>query len=110
MADKPWKAWEREAAKELGGTRTGPLGKDLPDVSDVPLVAPECKLYERFVFLEADMEQARTNAQNIPGGKMPVLLLKEKKRGGRKAVRMDWEDFLHLYRLAVQATQTEGVS
>lgn len=110
MADKPWKAWEREAAKALGGTRTGPLGRDVPDVSDVPLIAPECKLYERFIFLEADMEQARTNAKNIPGDKMPVLLIKEKKRGGRKAVRMDWEDFLRLYRLAITSLPDEEMS
>lgn len=95
------KAWEREVAKNLGGTRTGPRGKDLPDCIDVPLVAPECKLYEKFIFLEADMEQARINARNIPGDKIPVVFLKEKKRGGRKAVRMDYDGFIRLYELAV---------
>lgn len=103
MADKPWKAWEREVATSLGGTRTGPQGKDLPDCINAPLVAPEAKLYEKFIFLEADMEQARMNAKNIPGNKIPIVALKEKKRGGRKAVRMDWEDFLKLYELAVEA-------
>ena len=101
MADKPWKAWEREVAKSLGGTRTGPQGRDLPDCIDAPLVAPECKLYEKFIFLEADMEQARMNARNIPGNKIPIVVMKEKKRGGRKAVRMDWDGFLLLYRKAV---------
>lgn len=105
MADKPWKAWEREVAKALGGTRTGPRGKDLPDVIDVPLVAPEVKLYEKFIFLEADMEQARNNAKNIPGNKIPLVVMKEKKRGGRKAVRMDWEDFLRIYKLAITSPQ-----
>lgn len=101
MADTAWKAWEREVAKSLGGTRTGPLGRDLPDCIDAPLVAPEAKLYEKFIFLEADMQQARDNAKNIPGDKIPFVALKERKRGGRKAVRMDWEDFLKLYKLAV---------
>jgi hypothetical protein len=101
MADKPWKVHEREVAKALGGTRTGPLGKDMPDCIDAPLVAPECKLYEKFIFLESDMEQARHNAKNIPGDKIPLVVLKERKRGGRKAVRMDWDGFLRLYRLAV---------
>ena len=105
MADKPWKAWEREVANKLGGTRTGPLGRDLPDCIDVPLVAPECKLYEKFIFLEADMEQARVNARNIPGDKIPFVAIKEKKRGGRKAVRMDWDDFLKLYHLAVKGAE-----
>jgi hypothetical protein len=110
MPDRPWKAFEREVAKRLGGTRTGPRGKDLPDSIDVPLVAPEAKLYERFIFLEADMEQARSNARNIPGDKIPVLFLKEKKRGGRKAVRMDYEGFLRLFDLAVKGEESERQS
>ena len=112
MADKPWKVWEREVATSLGGTRTGPQGRDLPDCINAPLVAPEAKLYEKFIFLEADMEQARINARNIPGEplldgafKLPVVALKEKKRGGRKAVRMDWEDFLILYHLALKGAR-----
>lgn len=103
--DKPWKAWERKVAKDLGGTRTGPRGKDLPDAIDVELVAPEAKLYQRFIFLEADMEQARANAQNIPGDKIPVLFLKEKTRGGRIAVRMDYDGFLRLYELAKKGAE-----
>ena len=101
VADKPWKAWERKVAKDLGGTRTGPRGHDLPDSIDAPLIAPECKLYEKFIFLEADMEQARNNAKNIPGDKLPAVFIKEKKRGGRMAVRMDYEDFLRLHNLAL---------
>lgn len=101
MADKPWKAWERKVAKDLGGTRTGPRGHDLPDSIDAPLIAPECKLYEKFIFLEADMEQARNNAKNIPGDKLPAVFIKEKKRGGRMAVRMDYDDFLYLHGLAL---------
>jgi hypothetical protein len=107
MPDRPWKAWEREVANRLGGTRTGPQGKDLPDSVDVPLIAPECKLYERFIFLDSDMEQARFNATNIPGDKIPVVFLKEKKRGGRKAVRMDYDGFLRLFDLATKGMSSE---
>lgn len=70
-------------------------------------MAPECKLYEKFIFLEADMEQARNNAKNIPGNKLPAVFLKEKKRGGRMAVRMDYEDFLKLHRLALLGLQMD---
>lgn len=108
MADKPWKVWERKVAKDLGGSRTGPRGMDLPDCIDAPLVAPEAKLYERFIFLEADMEQARQNARNIPGDKIPVLFLKEKKRGGRVAVRMDYDGFMQLYELAKKGAECES--
>lgn len=107
MADKPWKVWEREVATTLGGTRTGPRGKNLPDSIDIPLVAPEAKLYEKFIFLESDMEQARVNAKNIPGDKIPFVALKERKRGGRKAVRLDWDGFVRLYRLAVKGAACE---
>jgi hypothetical protein len=95
MPDKPWKAWEREVAKSLGGTRSGPTGRDLPDCIDVPFVAPEAKLYTKFVVLEADFQQAKENAAKI--GKIPLLAIKEKKRGGRKRVVMDWSDFLTLW-------------
>jgi len=100
MSDTAWKAWEREVATSLGGTRSGPTGRDLPDCIDVPLVAPEAKLYKKFVFLEADYEQAVENATKIPGEKIPFVALKERKRGGRKAVRLSWDDFLKLYWLA----------
>ncbi len=41
---KQWKEWEREVARDLGGTRTGPRGFDVPDVIDLPGgFSPECK-------------------------------------------------------------------
>lgn len=58
------------------------------------------------------MEQARENAKNIPGdpllagaSKLPIVALKEKIRGGRMAVRMDWDDWLILYHLAVKGAR-----
>lgn len=94
MADKSWKVWERQVAADLGGERTGPMGKDLPDVSGVPVIAPECKYQKRLALNEADFQQARDNATKI--GKLPVLFLKE--RGGkRKRVVMDYDDYLTLF-------------
>jgi hypothetical protein len=93
MADKAWKAWERKVAADHGGTRTGPRGSNVPDVSGLPLIAPECKYQKKLHFTEADMQQARDNA---PEGMIPVVFLME--RGGkRKAVRLDYEDWLKLW-------------
>lgn len=47
------------------------------------------------------MEQARNNAKNIPGEKIPAVFIKEKKRGGRMAVRMDYDGFMRLYEMAL---------
>jgi hypothetical protein len=100
MPDKAWKAWEREVARDLGGTRTGPTGRDTPDVSDVALIGPECKYQGKFGYKEADFTQARENAEKV--GRMPALFLKE--RGGkRKRVVMDYLDYIALYKLAIGA-------
>lgn len=105
MPDKAWKAWEREVARDHGGKRTGPTGFDTPDVTGVPLVAPECKYQGRLAFKETDMQQARENAAKV--GLMPVLFLKEK-QSNRRAVRLDYSDWLVIYRLACVGAQTEG--
>lgn len=90
MADKSWKAWERQVAHDLGGSRTGPRGFGLPDVSGVPIIGPECKYQARLAMNEADWLQARENA--IRRGLLPGLFLKE--RGGRrKRVVFDYDDF-----------------
>lgn len=99
MADKAWKQWEREAAKDLGGTRSGPLGSDVPDSLDVKIVAPEFKYMVRLLVREEDFQQAKRNAAKV--GKLPVLGIKE--RGGqRKRAVMDWDDFVTLYWMAVR--------
>ena len=93
MADTAWKVWERTVATDHGGERTGPRGFGLPDVSGIPLLSPECKYQKKLHFTEADMQQARDNARP---GTIPILFLKE--RGGkRKAVRLDYEDWLYLW-------------
>ena len=103
MADKPWKVWEREGSKDLGGTRSGPLGLNTPDCMDCPLVAPEFKYYKHFVWYEADWKQAELNAANHCPDKFPILAIKEAGRNGRKRVQMNWEDFVLLHKLATQA-------
>ena len=91
MADKAWKAWEREVARDLGGERTGPTGFDLPDVKGVPLIAPECKYMGRMSLRDVDRQQARENAIKV--GRMPVRFLKEKGTG-RKEVVIEYDDFI----------------
>lgn len=97
MPDAAWKQWERDVAADLGGSRTGPTGRDTPDVT-VFYLAPECKYQKRLAYLEADMQQARENASRV--GKVPALFLKE--RGGkRKRVVFDYDDFIALWRAFV---------
>lgn len=108
MADKAWKAWEREIARDHGGTRTGPTGRDTPDVTGVELIAPECKYQGRLMFLESDMQQARDNAERWGAG-IPVLFLKEKQTN-RRAVRLDYADWLRLYNLACIGAQHEAAT
>lgn len=106
LPDAPWKANERKKCRDLGGVRTGPTGLDLPDCAlaggqPLPLIAPELKLYKTFKITEADFQQAVENAAKVQ--RMPVLVVKEHRRGGRDRVVMDYGDWLVLYRLAVGA-------
>lgn len=109
--DKAWKAWEREVAKDHGGARTGPTGRDTPDVSGLAMIGPECKYQASLMFKESDMQQARDNATKI--GLRPILFLKEK-GNLRRAVRLDYADWLVLYRLsligALHSSAYEGAS
>lgn len=102
MSDKSWKAWEREVARDHGGTRSGPTGFDSPDVTGVALIAPECKYQGKMGFKEIDMQQARDNAAKV--NLMPVVFLKEA-RTNRRAVRLDYADWLTLYKLACIGAQ-----
>jgi hypothetical protein len=69
--DKMWKRAERRFAQILGGVRTGPTGRDSPDVTH-PTLAPEVKTSQVFPkYLRDAIEQAETNA---PPGKLPFVL------------------------------------
>lgn len=84
------KTWERQVAKDLGTTRTGPTGKDDSDVIH-PNLGVECKAYAKLKLLESDLQQAKNNAK----GRLWVLAMKEKQTGRRVAI-IDWDHFVAL--------------
>lgn len=90
-----WKVWERQVASDLGGLRTGPLGFGLPDVSGLPLLAPECKAQARLTLRGKDMEQAVRNAGHV--GKPWWGLFLRENRTARKVVVIPYEYFVELY-------------
>lgn len=108
MPSSTWKKVELELCRELGGERTGPMGRDLPDCSDTPGIGVEIKAYKKFVFLTEDWQQAVENAAKL--GVIPVLVVREGGRGGRRHVQMRERDFgtiwgpsgLRPFRLIVQ--------
>lgn len=90
---KQWKDWEREVARDLGGTRTGPRGFDVPDVIDLfQDFAPECKYQKRLALKSADLEQANHNAR----GKEWSLFLRES-HSGRRFVVVPYKTFLKMW-------------
>lgn len=95
MADKTWKRVEREKCRALGGERSGPTGRDLPDCDENVRVALEIKAYKKLVFLSEDWQQAVDNAAKV--GKMPVLNVREGGRGGRDIVQMTDAGFMQLW-------------
>lgn len=108
MPSSNWKKVELELCRELGGERTGPMGRDLPDCSGTPGIGVEIKAYKKFVFLSEDWRQAVENAEKL--GVIPVLVVREGGRGGRRHVQMRERDFgtiwgpsgLRPFRLIVQ--------
>jgi hypothetical protein len=90
---KQWKDWEREVARDLGGTRTGPRGFDVPDVIDLPDgFAPECKYQKRLSLKNVDLEQADHNAR----GKEWALFLREA-RTGRRFVVVPYKTYIKMW-------------
>jgi hypothetical protein len=90
---KQWKDWEREVARDLGGTRTGPRGFDVPDVIDLPQgFAPECKYQKRLSLKDADLKQADHNAR----GNEWSLFLREAQTG-RRLVVVPYKTFLKMW-------------
>lgn len=92
MADKGWKKWEREVAADLGGQRTGPQGKNLPDVSGIE-IAPECKYYSALMLRTRDLDQAKFNAKEKP------WVIPMKAKGDRKGAIaiLPYDFFVELY-------------
>ena len=81
--------------RELGGERTGPMGRDLPDCIGTPGIGVEIKSYKRFVFLSEDWNQAVNNAAKL--GLIPIHVVREGGRGGRRQVQMHERDFGTLF-------------
>lgn len=110
MTDKAWKKWEREVAAsikmELARNnvgrifpvieRTGPLGKNVPDIKNTPLVSIECKYMKRLSFRREHLLQAKNNARL---GTLPAVVIKEANTGERIVV-MDYNDWLCMYGMA----------
>ena len=90
---KQWKDWEREVARDLGGTRSGPRGTDVPAVSDLPNgFAPECKYQKRLSLKDADLKQAEHNARKNEWS----LFLREA-RSGRRFVVVPYKTFIKMW-------------
>jgi hypothetical protein len=90
-----WKVWERRVAGDLGGSRTGPLGFGLPDVSGLRDLAPECKAQARLTLRGKDMEQAIRNASHV-NKRWWGLFLREN-RTARTVVVIPYDYFVELY-------------
>lgn len=92
-----WKVWEREGAKALGGTRSGPRGIGLPDSIDIPYLAPEFKYRQKLSLRRKDIEQARRNGKNA-NKEQWVVGIKQANTGERIAV-LEWRFFVDLFNL-----------
>ena len=78
MADKTWKAFERQIAKILGGRRVPITGRQRGDVPDVEhdYFSIECKLRKSVPkWIKSALAQAHAASR---GRKRPVVFLREK--------------------------------
>lgn len=84
MPDKPWKAFEREVAKALGGQRVHRGGNFAETAPDVVLPEPELKIdckWRRASFAHHTLlEEIR--ARYCEDGDVPVLCTRRYKRTG----------------------------
>jgi hypothetical protein len=92
MPDTPWKAFERRVAKQLGGNRTGPLGKGKSDV-DGTSFSVECKRTSRLGINGSWIRQARD--QGRKEGR-PWILVVSKHNDRRPVVVLDFGTFVKL--------------
>lgn len=89
------KAWEREVAKDLGTTRTGNRGTNTPDVISERW-GVECKALKAFQLREAYLQQAKTNA-----GELPWIIPMKELGTGRKIAILDYKKWLEMERKCV---------
>jgi len=99
MADRPWKAQERESARLLGTTRqpnNGSHQEDLVSIDDLLPFSIEHKDRDRLpVWLLAALDQARRACRP---GQTPLVILVASRRGvkARRLAVMelaDWKDW-----------------
>lgn len=91
MPDKTWKAAERRIAGRFGTKRTGPLGRNAPDVITGDL-SIEVKTRKTLpAWLHAAMNQAKRNA--IEGTEPIVVLHQIGQRHDNDLVVMSFEVF-----------------
>lgn len=81
MKSQQWKALERQVARDIGGERTGPTGKDSPDVLHDEW-GPECK-YGQERWYTANMKAAFAQAENNARGKKWFVVTHEKNTRNR---------------------------
>lgn len=76
-AKRTWQKHEQYWAELHGENRSGPLGKDDPDITlDNLPIGIECKLQKRRTLRTIDLEQAKSNA--LKHGRPWLLVLHEK--------------------------------
>ena len=93
---KAWKAHELRVAKALGGSRSGPLGKNGSDVRD-SFFSVECKYTTRYSLRRDWLEQARR--QSRQEGKPFALVISE--HGDRNPiVVLDFKKFVEIAQVA----------
>lgn len=106
MSDS-WKVWEREGARDLGGSRTGPRGLGLPDSIDIPHLAPEFKYRQKLSLRRKDIEQARRNSKNADK-EFWVVGVKQAKTSTKIAV-IEWSLFVTLWNSFAERNNHSGL-
>ena len=91
-----WKDVERRVAKALGGSRSGPLGKNGSDVADV-WFSVEVKRTQRYSLRRDWLEQARRQSKDE--GK-PWLLVISEHNDRNPIVVLDFKKFVEIAQLA----------
>lgn len=90
------KNWEREVAKDLGTTRSGPTGKNDADVISERW-GVECKALQSLQIRETHIQQAIKNA-----GDRPWVIPMKEYGTGRKIVIMDYKKWLEMEEMCLR--------
>lgn len=91
MADKAWKAHERETARKLGSSRLLQKGRSVPDVASDRYTI-ECKYRKTFSIWTLFRDIERKYKKD---GKPVILVLKEAGKKGQLVV-MDLDEWIKI--------------